>query len=147
MLVGGKALVTLKKVRTTVTWNEQLVNWPQASLAVQVTVVTPIGKKLPLGGTQLTLTGAQPPDAVLVKKTTAPLEVLAGTVMLVEQARVIGGLPGGLIVTVKLQFVLPPQLSLAMHVTVVVPTGKVLPLGGLQFTVGGGLQPPVAELV
>ena len=34
-----------------------------------------------------------------------------------------------------------------MQVTVVVPIGKVLPLGGLQFTYGGGLQPPLAELV
>jgi hypothetical protein len=140
-------LVTLKKVRTTVTWKEQFVNWPQASLAVQVTVVTPIGKKLPLGGTQLTLTGAQPPEAVLLNKTMAPLGVLAGTVMLVEQARLIGGLLGGLTVMVKLQLVLPPQLSLAVQVTVVVPTGKVLPLGGLQVTVGGGLHPPLAELV
>jgi hypothetical protein len=46
----------------------------------------------------------------------------------------------------KLQFVKPPQVSLALQVTVVVPTGNVLPLGGLHTTVGG-LQPPVAELL
>ena len=28
-----------------------------------------------------------------------------------------------------------------------VPIGKVLPLGGMQDKVGGGLHPPVAELV
>ena len=27
------------------------------------------------------------------------------------------------------------------------PIGKVLPLGGMQLIVGGGLQPPLAELV
>ena len=49
--------------------------------------------------------------------------------------------------TVKLQFVLAPQVSLAVLVTVVVPMGKVLPLGGKALTKGGGLQPPVAMTV
>ena len=53
---------------------------------------------------------------------------------------------GGSTVTVKLQVAVWPQASLAVQVTVVVPTGKVLPLGGLQVTVTGG-QPPLAELV
>jgi hypothetical protein len=48
-----------------VTWNEQLVEWPQASVAVQVTVVAPTGKVVPLGGLQTTLTGGQPPLAEL----------------------------------------------------------------------------------
>ena len=52
----------------------------------------------------------------------------------------------GLTVTVKLQLVIWPQLLLAVQVTVVVPTGKVLPLGGVQNSDGGGLQPPEAEL-
>jgi hypothetical protein len=38
-----------------------------------------------------------------------------------------------------------PQLSVAVQVTIVVPGGKELPLGGLQLTVTGP-QPPVAEL-
>ena len=50
-------------------------------------------------------------------------------------------------VTVKLQFVVLPQVSLAVLVTVVVPMGKVLPLGGKVLTKGGGLQPPVAMTV
>ena len=49
--------------------------------------------------------------------------------------------------TVKLHMALFPQVSLAVTVTAVVPIGKVLPLGGLQLTNGGGLQPPVAVLV
>ena len=47
----------------------------------------------------------------------------------------------------KEQLVALPQPSLAVQVMVVLPTGKVLPLGGLQTTVGGGLQPPLAVLV
>ena len=49
--------------------------------------------------------------------------------------------------TMKLQLVEPPQVSLAVTRTVVAPIGKVLPLGGLAATNGGGLQPPVAELL
>jgi len=37
---------------------------------------------------------------------------------------------GGLTVTVKLQLVALPQVSLTVLYTVVVPMGKVLPLGG-----------------
>ena len=51
-----------------------------------------------------------------------------------------------MIVTRNEQLVNWPQLLLAVHVTVVVPTGKVLPLGGLQNRLGGGLQPPLAVL-
>jgi hypothetical protein len=64
--------------------------------------------------------------------------------MLDEQLRLIGGLTT---VTWNEQLVLLPQLSLAVTRTVVVPTGKVLPLGGLAVTNGGGLQPPVADTV
>jgi hypothetical protein len=42
--------------------------------------------------------------------------------------------------------VLLPQESLAVVVTTFVPIGKVLPLGGVDETNGGGLQPPKAEV-
>jgi hypothetical protein len=61
-----------------------------------------------------------------------------------EQVSTIGGF---VTVTVNEQLVDWPQLLLAVQVTKVVPIGKVLPLGGVHDTVGGGLQPPVAELV
>jgi hypothetical protein len=50
-------------------------------------------------------------------------------------------------VTLKLQLVTCPQELLAVQVTVLVPSGKLLPLGGLQNSDGGGLQPPLAELL
>jgi hypothetical protein len=53
---------------------------------------------------------------------------------------------GGLTVMVKLQLVTCPQVSEAVQVTMVVPMGKVLPLGGVQLSVGGGEHPPLAEL-
>ena len=53
----------------------------------------------------------------------------------------------GCTVTVKLQLVLFPHVSLAVAKTVVVPIGNVLPLDGLALTDGGGEQPPLAETV
>ena len=47
----------------------------------------------------------------------------------------------GVTVTVKEQVAPWPQLSLAVQVTVDVPTGKVLPEGGLQTT-ESALHPP-----
>src|ERR1700741_1788936 len=43
---------------------------PDASVAVQVTVVTPTGKQLPEGGLHTTTTPGQLSDAVVVKLTT-----------------------------------------------------------------------------
>ena len=56
------------------------------------------------------------------------------------------GTTNGLTVTVNEQLVLSPQLSLAVLNTVLVPIGKVLPLGGAEMTVGA-LQPPLAAQV
>ena len=67
--------------------------------------------------------------------------------MFVGQVSTIGGFVTELTVTVKLQLVLFPQVSLAVLKTVVVPIGNVLPLGGLAETNGGGLQPPLAVTV
>ena len=41
----------------------------------------------------------------------------------------------------------PPQVSVAVQLTCVVPIGNVLPLGGLQLTDGAGPHPPEAELL
>jgi hypothetical protein len=81
----------LKYSGTTVTLNEQFVQFPQVSQAVQVTIVVPTGNVLPLGGVQVTIGGLHPPDAELVKKTTAPATLVSVTVILVEQLSTIGG--------------------------------------------------------
>jgi hypothetical protein len=76
----------------TVTVKLQLVLSPQESLAVVVTVVVPIGKELPLGGTDASESGElQPPLAEVVKYTTAVLELLAVTAMFEEHVSTIGG--------------------------------------------------------
>ena len=76
----------------TVTVKLQLVLLPQESLAVVVTKFVPIGKVLPLGGLAMTNGGGlQPPEAVAVKNTVAPLELVAVTVMLEGQVSTMGG--------------------------------------------------------
>src|ERR1035441_2944302 len=77
-----------------------------------------------------------------MKNTVAPLGPVATIRMFDGQAM----LSCGYTVTVKLHVALLPQVSLAVAVTVVVPIGKVLPLGGLATTVGG-VQPPEAVTV
>jgi hypothetical protein len=66
---------------------------------------------------------------------------VAATLIFDEQVSAIGV---RITVTVKPQLVVVPQMSLAVHVTGVVPIRNLLPLGGLQET-EGGLHPPVAE--
>ncbi len=75
--------------------------------------------------------------------TTAPAALVACAVRFKEHVRLMGC--SGTTVTVKLHSAVWPQASLAVQVTVVVPIGNVLPLGGVQTTVTGGQ--PVAELL
>jgi hypothetical protein len=104
---------------------------PEASVAVQVTVVTPTGKQLPEGGLHTTVTPGQLSEAVVVKFTTTQ-----GSVTLAVAAVTLGGqvMVGGwvsLTVTVKAQ--VGPAVE--VQVTVVVPTGKNEPDAGLQVIV------------
>ena len=95
---------------------------------------------------QARLAGPQPPVTELLKNTVAPVaQLVALATMLDEQVKCTTG--HGLTVTRKLQLVVAPQPSVAVQVTVVVPAGKLLPLGGLQATFGGGRQPPLAVLL
>jgi len=87
----------------TVIVNEQLVCWPQLLVAVQMTTFVPIGKILPLTGEHVTAGAVQPPLDVLMYETTAPFELFAPTVMLDEQAKMMGG--SRLTVIVNEQFV------------------------------------------
>lgn len=111
---------------------------PQESVTKLVTTVVPSWNTLPLAGEEFT-TGVppQPPPAVTVKDTLVEfwpksmIEMSEGQVMVTGLAFVT--------VTVKLQPFDCPQLLVADTNTVLVPTGKMLPLGGVAVTVGGGL--------
>jgi hypothetical protein len=71
------------------------------------------------------------------------VQLLVLTVILVEHVNCIVGHCGGLTVTEKEQVIRLLQASVAVHVTLEFPNGKLLPLGGLHTTVTGA-QPPKA---
>src|SRR5262245_8887943 len=109
------------------------VHWlvlPWLSVAILVTVVTPAGKTEPLAGTLTRLvTLPQVSVAVTLKVTLlahCPGAVL--TMMLVGQ--VTTGPWLSRTVTVKVQVLVFPLLSVAVLVTVVTPAGKAEPLAG-----------------
>src|SRR6185503_8115438 len=135
----GQPLITGASSSVTVTLKVQ-VAMLAPSVAVQVTVVWPTEKVLPLAGEQLTLTTpAQLSRAVgAVQLTTAPhLSASVPWAMSAGQPLITGAWLSTT-VTLKAQVLLLPWVSLAVQVTVVVPTGKVLPLAGVQLAVAPG---------
>ncbi len=130
-------LSSCMQTSNTVAVKLQLDVLPDASVAVQLTVVVPTGKQVPVGGTQATVTPGQLSLAVAVKLTvwqgTLPTGgQAAGFVTAVTFAgQVIVGAWQSLTVTVKVQ--LGP--AVVVQVTVVVPFGKNEPDAGVQVTV------------
>jgi hypothetical protein len=119
-----------------------------ASVAVHVTVVVPIGNDDPDAGTQLTVAPGQLSEAVGTVYVAVAVPDPGGfsvTVMFAGHATV--GACVSWIVTVNVQVPsgLFAETSLAVHVTVVVPTGNVDPEAGTQLTVTtpGQLSVPV----
>ena len=70
---------------------EQVAVLPEASVAVQVTVVTPTGKQVPEGGLQTTVTPGQLSDAVVVKLTTTQTSPGFGVTAVRSHEQVITG--------------------------------------------------------
>lgn len=102
---------------------------PLASVAVEVTVVVPLGKKLPDAGTDVTVTPGQLSETVGANVTVAPhCPGLLPTVILAGQVRVGGCTSFTRTVNVHRP---PPE---AVAVTVVVPTGKKEPEAGELVT-------------
>jgi hypothetical protein len=129
-------------VSLTVTVNEAEPVLPCVSVAVQVTVVVPRGNVESLGGAQLT--GRAPSmlsvaDAEYVN--TAPVGPVASTVAFAGTVRTGGAV--SLTVTVNEAEPVLPRVSVAVQVTVVVPSGNVEPLAGLQLT---GRAPSILSL-
>src|SRR5438552_2629706 len=127
----------------TVTVKAQVLVLALASVAVQVTVVAPSGNIEPLAGLQLMLEPGQLSHALAVKFTCAwqsPLRlsapVLVVVVMLAGHVATGGSL--STTVTVKLQVALWLCASVAVQLTVVVPTGKSELDAGLQLMIAPG---------
>ena len=120
-------------VSRTVTVNEQLLLLPAASLAVQLTVVTPGGKSEPLAGRHVTVgLGSQLSLATGANMTRFPAMLVHSTVRFV-QARV--GAVWSVTVMVAVQVLLLPAASLAARVTTVAPSPITVPATGFWVTV------------
>src|SRR5205814_6632287 len=108
----------------TVTLNVQVPVLVAASVAVQVTMVVPITKMLPLAGVQVTLSAPSTASLVVaVKVATAPVALVASLVILFGQ--VTNGAVVSTTVTVNMQVPALCAASVAEQVTVVLPNGKV----------------------
>lgn len=107
---------------------------PDASVAVQVTVVVPTGRIDPEGGLQTVVTPGQLSEAVGGGKVTTAVvgtgQVCATTAVTLLGQVIVGGCVSTTVI-VKLQ--LAP--AVVVQVMVVVPTGKKDPEAGEQLTV------------
>ena len=130
---------------STVTVKLHVLEFPLLSRAVLITVVTPTGKANPLGGLLVTLVTAQLSPVLTLK--VALLTHKPGAALTVRfAAQVMDGGWLSITVTVKLHVLELPLLSRAVLVTVVTPTGKANPLGGLLVTLVTAQLSPVLTL-
>src|SRR6516225_7623460 len=122
VMVGGAATVMVKL---------PLTELPAASVAVQTTVLVPMGKALPEGGVHTVVT--QLPVATGANVTVAVTLPGSGWVTMFLGQVIVGGAPTT--VMVKLQLTELLAVSVAMQTTVLVPMGKALPEGGVHTVV------------
>src|SRR5947209_4691843 len=104
---------------TTVTLNPQELLLPDELLAVQLTLVIPIGNTLPDGVVQINVVGVQLVETVGVNVTDAPAWLVNSIAMSGGQMRP-GGV-GSITVTLAVQEFDAPWLSVTLRVTGVVP--------------------------
>lgn len=135
--LGGQEMLGGVTSRATVTVKVQVVRFVQSSVAVQVTVVVPGGKRLPDGGAHVTATlGSALSVAVgSGQKTRAS----GGTAVQSQAMRLVGHwMTGGVVsratVTVNVQTADSRQEFVARQVTGVVPRMNTAPDGGEHVT-------------
>src|SRR5690606_228005 len=117
-------------ISLTVTLNEQLEMFPAASSTIYPTFVVPTGKKSPgpSGVTSVTVTSSQLSVPVgAVKSTSAPHNP-ASLSTTISAGQVICGNMVSLTVIVKEQVATLPLASVTSYTSVVVPTGKNIPV-------------------
>src|SRR3954470_7631206 len=117
-------------VAFTVTWNVFVTEFPEASVARQVTTVLPFWNVEPLGGTQTRITGLEQRSNTVGSKLTTALQLPASVCCEMSGGSVSAGICLSSIVMVKAQEALLPAASVAVQFTVFVPTGNADPEGG-----------------
>src|SRR5437762_1302746 len=133
MLAGQMAAGA--SVSLTVMLKLQLAVLPEASMAVQVTLLVPLANVLPLVGLQLTVTPEQLSVATGDAKLTFWLHWPGAVLVTMPPGQVITGNWVSFTVTLNMQLALFPLASSAVQVTTFVPLAKALPFVGLQVTV------------
>ena len=120
VLLAGCTVITGSCASRTVTVNVQIELFPQASVAVDVTVVVPSGKAVPEAGELTIVTApAQLSIAVTVKFTTAVQEP-TGVVTVIFAGQVITGAVWSFTVIICVHSVKFPHTSVARYVLVTV---------------------------
>src|SRR5439155_18044827 len=135
MVILAGQCATGASVSLTVTLKLHEAVLPLASVTVQVTVPLPLAKVEPLAGAQLTVWPGQLSAPVGVMKLTTALHIPGSVDWVMSAGQTIVGGCASLTVTVKLQVPVLPDVSVAVQLTVLVPTGKVAPEAGLQAIV------------
>ena len=138
-------LITGAVESITVTVKLHVAVLPDGSVATLVTVVVPRLNVLPDAGV-LTTVALQLSVAVTLKLTTAPQLLLADATLILAGQVIVGGVVS-LTVTVWVQVAVLPDASVAVHVTVVVPTGKhdgasLVMVAMLQLSLAAGTPAP-----
>ena len=133
--LAGQSAITGASPSFTVTVKVQAFSLPLLSVAVQVTVASPLSKVEPLAGLQTTEARAQLSLAVGAVQLTTAVQWAASVFCVMLAGQVMAGLSLSLTVTSNWQVLLLPAASLAVQVTCVTPLGKAAPLAGLPTTV------------
>ena len=138
-------------VSFTVTWNVQLDVFPEASVAVAVTVVAPTGNVDPEAGEAETVAPGQLSVTGIWKLTTAP-QAPGSLLTVMFAGQVSCGASLSATVTVKVQLDVFPAASVAVATTFVVPRGNADPEAGTlvtltpgQLSIAGTLKLTTAE--
>ena len=124
MVIDDGHVITGFSVSTTVTICVQVAVFPALSVAVHVTVVVPKGKVV--GASLLTVAVPQLSVAVATPIEAVDEHCPKSVLMVIDDGHVITGFSVSTTVTICVQVAVFPALSVAVHVTVVVPKGKVV---------------------
>jgi hypothetical protein len=116
-----------------------------ASVAVQVTVVTPRGKLEPDAGTQVGVIEPSQLSVAVAVNVTATEHIPAGEFIVIGDGQVTTGGSSSMTVTVNEQLPMFDDESVAVQVTVVMPFGNAVPDGGEQTGVSEPSQLSVAD--
>ena len=128
-MLAGKPEITGASSSVTVTVKVAAVEFPWMSVAVYATVVVPTGKVSPEAASPTIESIPQLSAAVGAVQFTTALQFPASLVWVMSVGMSeITGASSSVSVTVKLEVVVLPAMSVAVNVTVVMPTANVSPL-------------------